>query len=87
LAALPPETRRAEWVIDYLVALVVAHAQAGEPEMAAAAAAEAAAIASETASTSAARRVAGLHASLAARWPSVPAIVELGEQLRVDTRA
>ncbi len=87
LAAMPAESRRAEWVVDYLVELVGAYTQAGEPELAARAAAEAAAIAHDTSSTTAADRVARLHARLAARWPTVPAIDELGELMRATAVA
>jgi transcriptional regulator with XRE-family HTH domain len=81
LAELPAEIRRAEWVTDYLHQLVLAHAQAGEPEQACAAAGKAASIALDTHSVRVPAQLRRLHARLAAAYPDVQAVDELGELL------
>ncbi|WP_067071828.1 helix-turn-helix domain-containing protein [Carbonactinospora thermoautotrophica] len=81
LAGLPEELRRAEWAAWYLYQLAVAHEQAGEPEQACAVAAEAADIARQTRAIRLRVQLQRLHARLAATWPTLPAVTDLGEHL------
>ncbi|MCX9192643.1 transcriptional regulator [Carbonactinospora thermoautotrophica] len=81
LTGLPDEMRGAEWTGDYRCQLVLAHIQADEPEQATAAAAEAAKIARETNSPRLIAQLQRLHARLAATWPTLPAVTDLGEHL------
>ncbi|WP_171843072.1 helix-turn-helix domain-containing protein [Carbonactinospora thermoautotrophica] len=81
LDGLPADQRRAEWAGEFVYHLAVAHEQADEPEQACAVAAEAADIARQTRAIRLRAQLQRLHARLAASWPTLPAVTDLGERL------
>jgi transcriptional regulator with XRE-family HTH domain len=79
LAELPPEMAQSEWIAGYLMRQAAAHARAGNPEQACSVATEAALIARQTESSGLGAQLERLLAQLSARWPTLPAVVDLGE--------
>jgi transcriptional regulator with XRE-family HTH domain len=79
LAEMPAEVRQSEWIAWYLVRLAAAHARAGDPEQACSVAAEAALIARQTGASRLRAQLDHLLAKLSARWPTLPAVCDLGE--------
>ncbi len=82
LADMSTQVRQSEWVGGYLVRLAAAHAHAGDVEQACSVAAEVLLIVSQTGSSHLRAQLNRLQSRLAARWPDVPAVVELGDRLR-----
>jgi transcriptional regulator with XRE-family HTH domain len=81
LAEMPPEVGQSEWIAWYLVRLAAAHARTGDPEQACAVAAQAALIACQTESSRLRAQLDRLLAQLSARWPTLPAVADLGEMM------
>jgi tetratricopeptide (TPR) repeat protein len=82
LADMPAEVRHSEWVGGYLVRLAAAHAHAGDVDHVCSVAAEVLLIVSQTGSSRLRAQLSRLQARLAARWPDVLAVAELGDRLR-----
>ena len=78
LAALPAGMRASDWAGEYRYHLARAYAQASAPELACREAAGAVRVARATGAARLLERLRGLHASLSRRWPSYPAVAELG---------
>ncbi|MGD0560858.1 MAG: helix-turn-helix domain-containing protein [Streptosporangiaceae bacterium] len=81
LAEMPPQVGQSEWIARYLVRLAAAHARAGDPEQACSVAAQAALITRQTESSRLRAQLDRLLAQLSARWPTLPAVADLGEQM------
>jgi transcriptional regulator with XRE-family HTH domain len=79
LAEMPSEVAQSEWIAWYLVRLAAAHARAGDAEQACSVAAQAELIARRTASPRLRAQLDRLLAQFSARWPTLPAVVDLGE--------
>jgi transcriptional regulator with XRE-family HTH domain len=82
LAEMPPEVRQSEWIAWYLVRLAAAYAHAGDAEQACSVALQAVLVASQTGSSRLRAQLCRLRAQLAARWPGLAVVAELGERLR-----
>jgi len=81
LAQMSPEVARSEWIAWYHVRLAAAHARAGDPEQACTAAAQAALTARDTQSPRLRAQLDRLLAQLTARWPTLPAVTNLTQQI------
>jgi transcriptional regulator with XRE-family HTH domain len=81
LAELPPRVGQSELFAGYRVQLAAAHARARDPEQACSVAAQAVLIARRTGSPRLRAQLDRLLALLSARWPTLPAVADLGEQL------
>lgn len=81
LAGLPDDQRGAEWAGEFVYHLAVAYVQGGEPEQACAVATDAAVIVENTRAVRLRSQLEHLHARLVESWPTLPAVVELGERL------
>jgi tetratricopeptide (TPR) repeat protein len=79
LAEMPPEMGQSEWIAWYLVRLAAAHARAGDPEQACSVAAQATLIIRQTGPSRLRAQLNRLLAQLSARWPTLPAVADLGE--------
>lgn len=77
LEALPAGMRRSEWAGEYISHLAAAYTQAGDAEAACAAVVEAAEVARATSSVSLPGRLGDVHATMRAKWPRDPAVVDL----------
>jgi transcriptional regulator with XRE-family HTH domain len=79
LAEMPPEVGQSEWIAWYHLRLAAAHARAGDAEQACSVAAQAALTARQTESSRLRAQLDRLLAHLSARWPTLPAVVDLSE--------
>jgi hypothetical protein len=79
LTELPPEAGQSELFAGYRVQLAAAHARAAEPEQACSVASQAVLIARQTGSSRLRAQLDRLLAQLSARWPTLPAVADLGE--------
>jgi tetratricopeptide (TPR) repeat protein len=78
LTELPPEAEQSELFAGYRVQLAAAHARAGDPEQACSVAAQAVLIGHQTGSPRLRAQLDRLLAQLSARWPTLPAVTDLG---------
>ncbi|MCO5994857.1 helix-turn-helix domain-containing protein [Actinoallomurus rhizosphaericola] len=81
IEALAPAVRDSEWVAWYRVRAAAAFAAGGEPDAASAGLRHAHAIVSVTGGTRTLGEIARVHARMAAKWPTHPCVVEVGEQI------
>jgi len=87
LGQLPDGERDSEWAAIFTVAAAESYADAGDPERAADEARRAAAVCRATCSTRLAASLRRVHAHLREIWPTVPAVRELGDEVRTLVRA
>ncbi|GAA4634083.1 hypothetical protein GCM10023196_074210 [Actinoallomurus vinaceus] len=81
LEALPPVVRDSEWVASYRVRAAAAFAAGGEPDAASVGLRQAHAIVSATAGLKTLGEITRVHARMAAKWPTNPQVVEIGEHI------
>ena len=87
LSRLPDGERDSEWAAGFTVAAAESYADAGDPERAAGEARRAAAVCRATCSTRLAASLRRVYAHLREIWPTVPAVRELGDEVRTLVRA
>jgi transcriptional regulator with XRE-family HTH domain len=87
LSLLPDAVRDSEWAAGFTVAAAEAYADAGEPERAAGEARRAAAVCRATCSAQLTASLRSVHSHLREVWPTVPAVRELGDEVRTLGRA
>ena len=87
LDQLPDGERDSEWAAGFTVAAAESYADAGDPEWAADEARRAAAVCRATCSIRLAASLRRVHAHLREIWPTVPAVRELGDEVRTLVRA
>lgn len=81
IEALPSAVRDSEWVAWYRVRAAAALGAGGEPDAAAGELSHAYRIVSATGNAKTLTEIANVYAALAAKWPTRPAIAELGQQI------
>ncbi|MCO6011231.1 hypothetical protein NE236_40410 [Actinoallomurus purpureus] len=81
LKALPSALRDSEWVASYRVRAAGAFAAGGEPDAASMGLRQAHAIVSATGGSKTLGEIARVHARMAAKWPTNPQVIDVGEQI------
>lgn len=84
VSQLPDAERDSEWAADFTIAAAEAYADAGDPERAVDEARRALVVCRATRSTRLAASLRTLHARLREQWPTVPAVRELGDEVRTS---
>ena len=87
LCQLPDSERDSEWAASFTVAAAESYADAGDPARAVDEARRAIAVCRATCSTQLAASLRRIHAQLREIWPTMPAVRELGDEVRTLVRA